>query len=261
MSDPFDEYPSEQSSEEAVVESLGVSDQFIGILSEPSATFENIRLAGPRTKDWLAPLIIFIVISLAGVVLKFSNESFKAEIKQQQIDAMQRQVHSGAMTQEQANAAMDKIESLSSMQMIFGILGTLIGPPIGLLLIAFLYWLILKFAMKATVTYALLMSVCGLTMYIGAFDQLVSLLLAFVTNNFMANLSPNIFMHTKFGTKLFTAMMFVNPLTIWSYYLQGIGFHKVTGISRGKGLMTSFVLFIIWILISVFIGGMFTGGK
>jgi len=64
------------------------------------------------------------------------------------------------------------------------------------LLIAFLYWLCLKFAFKAEVTYALLMSICGLTMYIGAIDQLVSLLLAFATNTSMANLSPILFMKT-----------------------------------------------------------------
>ena len=76
MSDPFDEYPQEQFSEDVVVESLGVTDQFIGILSEPSETFENVRQAGPRTKDWLVPMIILVVIIMAGTVLKFSNPTF-----------------------------------------------------------------------------------------------------------------------------------------------------------------------------------------
>jgi hypothetical protein len=258
MPDSFDEYQPTQT-DEVIVESLGVSDQFIGVLSEPSATFENVRLAGPRTKDWLVPLVALAVIVLASTILKFSNEGFKAEMKQKGRESIEQRVQNGKMTQEQANAALEQMDKFSGMQSTFAVIGVLIGTPLMFFLIVFLYWLIVKFALKGVVTYALLMSVCGLTMYIGAIDQLVSLLLAFATNNSMATLSPTLFMKHDMTNKFFSVMMFVNPLTIWSYYLQGIGFHKVAGLSRAKGLTASFGLFILGMLFSVFVGGMFAG--
>jgi hypothetical protein len=259
MADTFDEYQPDQPTDEIIVDSLGVSDQFIGILSEPSATFENVRLAGPRKKDWLVPLVALVVIVLASTMIKFTNESFKAEIKQKGVEAIQKQVQSGKMTQEQANTALQQMDSMSGIQVYFAAFGVLLGTPLIFLLIVFLYWLILKFGMKGAVTYALLLSICGLTTYINVIDQLVSLLLSFATGNSMAGLNPLLFMKHEVGNKFHSVLMFINPISIWAYYLQGIGFHKVTGLSRAQGMTASFGLFILWILLTVFVGGLFSG--
>ena len=238
------------------VAALSVTDKFVGVLTEPAAIFENVRLAGSRVTDYLVPMLALVVILMVGTYIKFSNPEFMAQMQDTQVAAMKEQVQSGAMTQEQADTALDSIQQYSGMMKIFSVGGVAIGVPIVFFLMAVLYWLLAKYALKGDLTYALVLAVYGLTAWIGVIDQLLAVILGYATNNMFATLSPTLFMaHDAEAIKAtsFRLLSNLNPLTIWSNYVFSIGLHKVGLLSKEKAFGLVFGLWVLWILASAFI--------
>jgi hypothetical protein len=162
------------------------------------------------------------------------------------------------MTQEQADQAISQMESMSGFFGIFGAISAAIGYFIVFFIIALFYWLVTKFIMKGEITYGLVLSAVGLSVIISIIDQLVSLLITFVTGKPFANLSPVLFMDANLatmgmGTKM---LMMLNPIAIWSAWVLGIGLEKTAKISRTKGMIAAFSIWIIFTLLTLGMGGM-----
>ncbi|MFZ1729811.1 MAG: YIP1 family protein [Bacteroidota bacterium] len=236
------------------VEPLSISDKFIGILTEPSATYENVRAAGARTSDWLIPIAISAVILAVGMFLRFSNPEFVTMMMEKQAQSMTESVNSGKMTQEQADQATEQMESMKGFIKITGTVFPAIGVVIMFFFFSLIYWLAVRFGMKGDVTYALVLSIAGLSAYISSIDQLVGLLLMFVTDNPFANLSPALFFDGDITSMSTRFLMLVNPITIWSYYVLGIGFEKVANISRTKAMIVAFGIWILFSLLGSLLG-------
>lgn len=60
---------------------LSLSDKFVGILTEPSTVFTNLRDAGPRKSDWFIPLLVFALILAAATVLTMTNATFSDQMR------------------------------------------------------------------------------------------------------------------------------------------------------------------------------------
>lgn len=237
-------------------EPLSLTDKFIGVLTEPAPTFENVRAAGPRVSDWLVPVLLLMIVIAAGTLARFSNPEFAAQIQQQQQEEFQKQVESGAMTQDEADMARQQMESMKGIFPIIGAITGAIGYAVFFFIIALIYWLIVRFLMRGDATFGLVLSAAGLVAFISIIDQLVSLLLIYVTGKPFVNLSPVLFMDGNFTNLSFAAKasMLANPIAIWATWVLGIGFEKVGSISRLKGLIAAFSLYIIFTLLTVATG-------
>lgn len=245
-----------------IVEPLSITDKFVGIFSEPSATYQNVRDAGARTSDWLVPLLVFVVILIAGTILRFSNPEFLEQIRQQQIDAIEQRVENGQMSQSQAEQAMEQLETFAGFQKIIAPIGAAVGVVIVFFLIVLVYWFLSRMVFKGSATFALILSVVGLSFYIGVIDQLISILLMYVTGKPLATFSPTLLMASdsqSFQQMSYRLLSNLNPISIWSYCVVSIGIHKVAVISKGKAFGLVFGLWIIWILLSTFVFSMIPG--
>ncbi|MBN1447781.1 MAG: YIP1 family protein [Bacteroidetes bacterium] len=245
----------------APVEPLSLTDKFIGILTEPAPTYENVRTTGSRTSDWLVPILLLMIVIAGATLARFSNPEFSAQIMQQQTQALHKAVDAGDMTQEQADQAERQIRSMSGFFGIFGAIAGAIGYFILFFIIALFYWLIVRFLLRGDATYTLVLSAVGLASFISILDQLVSLLLTYLTGKAFANLSPVLFMdvdiiNAGFGSKI---LMLLNPITIWATWVTGIGLEKVGRISRVKGMIAAFSLWIIFTLLTLSMGSMGMG--
>ncbi|GEM_PF-257504 len=237
-------------------EPLSLTDKFIGVLTEPSPTFENVRAAGPRVSDWLVPVLLLMIVIAVGTLARFSNPEFAAQIQQAQQSQFQKQVESGDMTQEQADQARQQMEGMKGFFPVIGAVTGAIGYFIFFFIIALLYWLMVRFIMRGDATYSLVLSALGLVGFINIIDQLVSLLLTYVTGKPFANLSPVLFMDVNIADMSFMVkvMMLLNPIAIWATWVLGIGLEKVGSISRAKGLIAAFSLYIIFTLLTLSTG-------
>jgi predicted phage tail protein len=236
------------------VEPLSITDKFIGILTEPSTTYENVRAAGARTSDWLVPVALTAVILGVGMFLRFSNPTFMATMMDERTKAFTEQVDSGNMTQEQADQATEQMENMGGFIKITGTVGAAIGYVIMFFVMCLLFWLVVRFGLKGDATFALILSAAGLSTYIAGIDQLLSLLLAFVTDKPFANLSPALFFDGDIMAMSTRFLMMLNPVAIWSFYVLGIGFEKVANISRMKGMIAAFGIWILFSLLGAIAG-------
>ncbi len=253
--DPTGESPAAE-----LVQPLSISDKFVGIFSEPGAVFINTRQSGSRVSDWLVPLLALTIVLLAGTLIRFSNPDFMADIMQKQQEAMQQQVDSGKMTQEQADQITEQMGATGGLQKIFSAIGIMIGVLIVFFLVALLYWLLVRFVMRGDMTFTMLLSVYGLTAYISVVDQLLSILLGYALNNFYATVSPTVFLTPDLTSPLYKILGALNPLSIWGYFLFALGLHHAAYLSKAKAFGLVFGLWVLWVLGSAFISLPFMGG-
>jgi hypothetical protein len=107
-----------------------------------------------------------------------------------------------------------------------------------------------------------MLAVVGLSMYIGIIDQLLGILLMYVSGKPLATFSPVLFMASDAEAMRQTSYRLfanLNPITIWSYIVVSIGIHKVALLSKGKAYGLVFGLWIVWILLSIFVLSLIPG--
>ena len=239
--------------ETIAVAPLSVTDKFIGIITEPAAVFDNIKQAGHRTSDWIIPLLVMTIIVAIGTYIKMSSPTMIEQMRQQTEERFDKMVAEGKMTPEQRDQGIEQMEKFGGLTAVFSVVGVLIFVPVVVFFIASIYWSVIKFGFKSTVTYGLLLSAYGLPLYFGAIDQLLTTLISLVTKNMFTSISPAIFMKPDIQSSTFKLMSAINPFTIWAMYVTGIGFSKVADISKEKAFGLVFGLWIAWTLLSAFI--------
>lgn len=238
---------------EAAIQPLSISDKFIGIITEPENTYENVRRVGPVKTDWVVPLLVLTLVIAIATFVRMSNPALREKIRQQQQEVFDKQVAQGKMTQQDADRASEMVEKMGPLQAVFSVVGVLIFVPLVFLIVAVFYWLILKFGMKGAFTYGAFLGVYGLTAYFGAIDQLLALILSLVTGNLAASVSPALLMKADITSPAFKLANALNPITIWSMWVLGIGVAKVGGIAKAKAYGVVFGLWLVWTLLSAFI--------
>lgn len=238
------------------VEPLSITDKFIGILTEPAPTYENVRAAGARTTDWLIPVLVTAAILAVSMFIRFSNPEFVTKMQEQQVKAMMEKVNSGDMTQEKADEMVEAMGSKQARDIMkfFGPISALVGFVIIFFVLTFLYWLAVRFGLKGDASFALVLSAVGLSTYISGLDQLVSLLLSFVSDKPFVNLSPALFFDFDIASTASRLLMMLDPFLIWATYVLGIGFEKVANISRMKGMIGAFGIWILFSLLGLLLG-------
>lgn len=236
----------------AAVAPLSVTDTFIGILTEPGPTYDVIGRTAPRTAYWLLPTLVCCLFLAAGLVYRFSTPQMKEQMVQQTREKLQEQVAAGKMTAEQAEQGVSQFESMFGIIAFTAPVSGAIGMFLFLLLFALIIWLLVRYAFKLPVRYGLVLAVIGPTFYIVGIDQLLSLLLGLLTENPFANLSPALLMNGTIKDMSYRAAMQCNPMSLWSYYVMGVGLHRGLAISKAQGFGTAFGLWGVMVALAIF---------
>lgn len=239
---------------EPEVESLSMTDKLIGILTEPSATYENLHLAGPKTSNWMIPLLLAMAIFAIGMVLRFQNPDMLHQITMQQQEQIMKKVESGELSQEKADEIIEQMGQYSGMVKIFGPISATVGFAFFVFLLVLLYWLLVRYAFKGNISFRMTLNVYGLILFISAIDQLIGILLSLLTDRAFITLSPALFMDQDLGSTMYKAMMQINPFTIWSLFVLSIGFEKVAGLAKSKALIAAFSISVAMIVVSLALG-------
>ena len=239
----------------ASVKPLSFIDGLTNIFAAPGELFENVRLTPKRTSNWLIPTIILIVVSLILGQLVMSNPSLVDQMSQMTKKQMEQRVADGKMTQEQAAQAEAMASPTSPIVTITRIVGTIIGIPLVLFLVALVYWLLGKFTLKATAPYIKVVEVVGLTLYIGLLASLVTTILVFLMNSLFA--SPSLALAVSdydLDNKFHHTLSVFNIFTIWSMIVTAIGLSKLFQRSFVKALLVVVIPWVVWSAFSVLTG-------
>jgi hypothetical protein len=237
------------------------TEKLTNIFASPGELFEHVRQTGPTTSNWLVPLIVLIVVILAMNQLVVHNASLADQLGSVIKKGMSEQVQKGKMTQDQADQAYETYARPgSTMSTIFTIGGVVIITPIAILLVTLIYWLLGKSAMHATAPYGKVLEVIGLTLFIGALENIVTTLMMIGMDSihaspglgaFIAGFDPE--------NKIHVFLSKVNVFTIWGIVVTGIGLSKLFQRDLAKVLVLVFALWILWTVASVMLGLRFGG--
>ena len=232
---------------------MSFTDKVAALFTEPSNLFESIKNYPPRKIDWLVPTLIIIVVTVFSSIMQMRDVEIKNEIKQKQIEQLQKMVDEGripAESLEQSIASMEKASGLG-YQLFF----TLVGVPIGvffmLLIMALIYWAIVKLILRGDVMYGYVLSLVGLINIIGIFAAIVSLVLSILYGKMNTGLNLALLVSPETSMPVLKILKAIDPFTIWSLVLTSIGLAKFCSVPFTKSAFAVFGFAVIFLVISI----------
>ncbi len=229
--DDFQENQNLQPSEE---HELSHTDKLVGVFTEPATTFEQTSKFPPKWVDWFIPVTLLIIVAIVSSFVIMSNPVIKSEIMEKQMQRIeenfQSAVESGKMTQEQADEQIDKIRTNMEQGMgnpVFRVIGPLFTIFILFFIIAGVYYIFVKFALKGDGTYSHAMVAYGLPYYILAIQTIVILILSLSLNKPFRDTSLLSFIDFDKASIVGWFLGKLDIFSIWFYAVVSIGFAKM----------------------------------
>jgi hypothetical protein len=222
-------------SPESQEEELSHSDKMIGVFSEPTATFEKTAKFPPKTMDWFLPILLLAVLISVQQILYRANPEISFQLKQKQMEAIGKrldaQVESGAITRDQANQQRDMIESrmdqMGGITLVIQTISIWIGIFVFFFIMAGIYFLLAKFALKGEGSYSSVMVASGLSAYIGVLGIIITTIIALLMGKLLMDSSVASFLGSDKSTLIGWIYAKLDIFTIWSFVVFAIGLAKM----------------------------------
>jgi len=222
-------------SEEDEEYELSHSDKMIGLFSEPANIFEQIAKAPVKVVDWLVPVIVFIVVLALSTVIMQSNAQIRYSMVEKQTAAMEKTmeeyVNSGAMTQEQADAQIERTREMMNEGGIAMLIPQIIGIVIFTFLIFFIisgfYYGVTRLILKGEGTFSNAMVAYGLPFYIAAVQSILIVIVAMLMNKVVTDVSVATFLDLDKQEIVGFLLSKVDIVSIWFYVVVGIAYAKM----------------------------------
>lgn len=244
-------------------EQLSHTDKLTGILTEPGITFGKMAKSEPKTIDWLLPLFIMIIIAIISNIVLMSNPVIKADAMDKQMKQMEKSfnemVEKGQMTQEQADeqidAMRDRMEGgLGGGMIVIQAVSTIVIMFIIFFIVSLVYYIISKSILKGDGTFASAMVANGLPYYINIIQLIIITIVSLLASKLYAGTSVATFIGMEKSTFLGWLLGKIDPLTIWSVVITGIGLAKMfKSASTLKYVIAVLAVWIGWGLIAFLI--------
>jgi len=212
---------------------LGHTDKLVGVFTAPSETFRKLSLFPPKVIDWFLPMFLVLLVAVFANLVKMSNATIKYEAIQKQMDIQQKMldkyVSEGKMSREQADQQLETMSGYmdSPVVKVIGAIGGLIAGFIVFFIMAGIYYLFARFALKGDGTYGYTMAAYGLVSYILVLQHILATLLSLATSKLVNDLSIASIAGIDKMTPLGIVLGFIDPIAIWFYVVLGIAFAKV----------------------------------
>ena len=234
-------------------EQMSFTDKLVGVITEPGAVFESIKKFPAKTVDWLIPILIMIVVIITSQLVQMSNPVIKSELRQKQIATMQKYVDEGKMPQEQLEKAIENMDRMQSFQLI----GIFVGVPIGTFFVmafmALIYWLIGKFGLRGEPKFSHVFVLMGLTSIFGIIEVIITLILSILMGKFNAAPNLSLLVSSVNSGPMFSILKSMDPISIWSMIVVGIGLAKLSSSTKMKSLIWVVGLWVVYILLAAFV--------
>ncbi|MCX8057512.1 MAG: YIP1 family protein [Ignavibacteria bacterium] len=241
------------------VEKMTFTDKIAGIILEPSRVFENIKIYGPKTIDWLVPILLLIVLTILSNLLITSNPDIKAELEAIQRkateEALEKEVKAGRITQAQKEERLEQIEKFttSPVMKIFQYISIAVFIFVFLFILAVIYYSVWVFILKGQGSYSHALSVYGLASFISMIEVIFVSILSLVMVKMVTGFSLAAFLELEKGTWISYLATKINPFTFWWLYVIGVGLGTVYSVPKTKSLIAIFGLWLIYVVIGKFI--------
>ncbi|MBI4427953.1 MAG: YIP1 family protein [Ignavibacteriales bacterium] len=231
--------------------------KLLNIFTSPHEAFERISTSPSKASSWLFPFLAAFAISVLIAYLLVANEALRAQMIDQQAQAVQKMVESGRMTQQQADASIDRMETMGGgMFITFGILGALVFLCIYYFGGSLFLWLAGKLALKSTAGYGKYLEVYGMSAWVGVLGAIITVLLMVGLSSLYASPSAALAILSEYdaSNNMHKVLSSLNLFSVWQASVVGIGLSKLTGKPLRMSLGVSFGLWVVWVVVSVLLG-------
>lgn len=204
---------------------MSIPKRLIGVFTNPTATFEDIK----NKPEWIIAALIFIIILSATMYIQFSD----AGIIQEQKDLMMQKMEQRGSTQAQIEVA----ERMTDKMRPFIPIITIIQFFIGLIIAGSGVWLFVSNVVYgAKARYGHMLAVTSYTSLIVALGSLIKLPIMLSKHTSFVHFSAATFMSDAArNTFLYKFLMYSTDLfTIWIIALLSIGVATVSGAKVNK---------------------------
>ncbi len=234
-------------------ENVSVSDEIVGIFTEPTNIFSKIKNRGVKTVDWLLPILIFAIVVSIINFLSLNDPEIRMQIQEKQMTKIEKNfqtlVENGTMTQEQADQQIDKISSQMDEQFEKGkwiqFISTILVTFVLVLFLAGFFMLVIKFGFKGSGTFKDALVAYGLPYYVLTFGYIIVGLLMFLLGRPLNSLSLAALLNVNTSSLTGVLLAKLDIIGIWFYALIGIGFAKMFNVKSVTKVVAW--IFIIWI--------------
>lgn len=221
--------------EELEEEELSHTDKMVGVITEPISTFSKMSKEAAQTKDWIIPLLLFIVVLIISTILMQTNPQIKYALLEKQMEQVEKgldeAVKNGQMTQDQADERLEQtrgfMENAGATMLIPQVIGILIVSFIVFFVVSGYYFVISKFGLKGNGSYKESMVGYGLPFYIAGIQVIFMLILSMLLNKMFTDTSVGSFIGADKTELLGFLLGKVDPFSIWFYIVVGIGLSKM----------------------------------
>ncbi len=239
-------------------EPMSFIDKAAGIFYEPTEVFKAVKKSGPKFGDWFVPVLLMAILASVSVYVRFSTPDLRYQSMQVAEQGIDKMVSQGKMSADQAQQAKQRMESGSSTFEIFGIIGALVGSFIFFFILAGIWLLVGKFALKGDMSYTHSMGIVGLSTWIGVVGLVIGILLSILMARLDGGLNLGMLTSMDFQSKGYLLLAKVDLFTIWSLFVVTVGLATFTGKKILQSAVWVYGLWVIWSVGSVFLlGGRF----
>ncbi len=226
------------------------------VFASPSEVYQNLKNTAPSPTLWVIPLIATLLIVVVSVIMIFTNETLKSEMKEIQSKAIQKMVDEKKLTQEDADKAEARTESMGGMMIAFGIIGGVIFMAAFYFGGALFLWLANKTILKSAVGYGKHLELYGIASWIGVLGGVITILMMVGFGSMSATPSAALALMGSFDptNKLHMLLASLNIFSIWQTAVIGIGLSKFSDKHTSAGIGVAFALWIVWVALSILIG-------
>ena len=218
---------------------LSIVQKMIGVFFTPKETFEAID----RKPDWVAPLLVIIILTLI-----FSMITMPITMPEQ-MEKQREKMEERGMADDQIDQAMATGEKMGK---IMAPVGIIVGVPIVLLFFALIFWFVGNVILGGQTTYKRMFSVYTYSSLIGTVGFMLTALLILMRKSADVHFSLALLLpQEQSETALYQFFKGFNLFSIWQYAVLAIGFAVIYKLSMKKSGWTMAVMFLITVLISV----------
>lgn len=238
-----------------VLQPLSLTDRLTGVFVSPGEVFESLKTAPRAPVNWLLPAVLFLIVSWVGAAIVFSNSAIQQQIREIQEQAIQKQVASGKITQQQA----DQIQQMTGKYADIGAKIGAFGAPIFVAFLSpffsgFLMWLA-GLLFKRPFGYMQGVEAVGLSNLLSVLEAIVHWLLVAAMGTMFTSFSPVLVLGKLDPTgAAFGFLSALGFIGLWCLAVRAIALSRLSGISLVKSAVWIFGLYFLLIGCGVGLG-------
>jgi hypothetical protein len=193
-----------------------------------------------KKPTWVVPLIVCLILMVIAAGLPYKQNS----IAQYDLLKTSTTIPPAAIEEMRVQA--------QNPNPVWSVIGGPIGFTVVSLICALLAWVFGSFIFGKKTLFSHVWAVALLTGIIPTLGAAIRSVLIVVKNSINVSIGPAALMTGKdFTSFMYTVLYYADIFAIWGVIITGLGYAAIFGLSRGKGMTISIVIWILGVLVMV----------